>query len=245
MDTPNAIDIGGTGATSTSTTDTLNQADATLPLTETGSAKQTSECKREASRRNGRKSSGPRTRRGKSISRLNAIRHGGYTKLAFAELHHVRGFENANELLADLIHTYPPQTLAESIRLEKLAGDIWREARVTRLEIAATESDFSFCNEWVSRLVSYANTVHKLNRNIVETLAQLDREAQALAREQQSWKQEGDAPGVFLKTSTEHVGGSCSDPLSEPTIEASPQGMVSGPKPPAGLRATSKRESMG
>ena len=103
--------------------------------------------------------------------------HALYSKLAFSDLHHLRGFEDAEQLLADLTAAYPPQTLAESIRLQKLAADLWREARATRFELRVTERDESFCNEWVTRATNYANAVHRLSENSLAIPEKLDREA--------------------------------------------------------------------
>ena len=165
---------------------------STSNASDTGN-KPVSERRQQAARRNGRKSKGPRTRRGKSISRLNAVTHGLYVKMAFQDLQHLPGFDTAIELLAELAESYPAQSAAEVLRLQKLALDLWKDARVTRLELATTEKQDVFCNDWISRLTSYANSVHKLAESSLATLERLDERARELRDSAAAEEEEEDA----------------------------------------------------
>ncbi len=162
-------------------------------LTTTTTTSAVSERKREAARNNGRKSKGPRTARGKSISRLNAIKHGVFVKMAFDELQHVRGFESMFQLLDELKKAYPPQTPAADIQLEKLAIDLWREARATRMEICTTEKPDVFSNNWMPTLTGYANSVHKLALSSFARLEKLDEQARELRDSEAAEEEEEDA----------------------------------------------------
>ena len=93
----------------------------------------TSDSQRLANRSNAEKSTGPKTKAGKEVSRMNAMTHGVTASVAvlphenphmLAELHH------------DLVREYAPQTRTEIELVEKLAHTFWRARRIPRFEQA-------------------------------------------------------------------------------------------------------------
>lgn len=87
----------------------------------------------EANRKNARKSTGPRTREGKQVSRLNALTHG----LTAAEVllpHEDRARYEA--LCAALVADFQPETAMESLVVERIAVGMWRLRRACAFEAA-------------------------------------------------------------------------------------------------------------
>jgi hypothetical protein len=118
-----------------------------------------SERKRKANRENAKKSTGPKTPRGKAFSCRNALKHGLFVREAtdFEAL-----FENPQEfqrLLNGLWEQYRPIGKAEEVEVERIALCWWRLKRAWRHENAvnlAARRDFvrpeleeqeAFCNE--------------------------------------------------------------------------------------------------
>src|SRR5664279_5487570 len=84
-----------------------------------------------ANRRNARKSTGPRTERGKERSRQNAYRHGLTAQTVISIV------ENADEytdLESLIIADYEPQTTVERLLVERLASLLWRLRRAVAIE---------------------------------------------------------------------------------------------------------------
>jgi|SRR5271169_1345902 len=96
-----------------------------------------SQRKLKANRENARKSTGPKTPRGKAFSRRNALKHGLFVR-------HVTDFEALGEnpreyddLLNGLWGQYQPVGRAEEIEVERVAICFWRLKRAWRHENAA------------------------------------------------------------------------------------------------------------
>jgi hypothetical protein len=94
--------------------------------------------KLQANRKNAKKSTGPRTARGKAYSRRNAIKHGLFT-------HHWMEFvllgedpDQYEKLLDDLSEQYRPVGRAEELEVERIAVCWWKLKRVERYEAAVT-----------------------------------------------------------------------------------------------------------
>src|SRR5579884_786447 len=80
-----------------------------------------------ANQKNAQSSTGPRTDAGKSTSSQNALKHGATSK------HVVLAFENPAEfqaLTADLIRTFKPVGLIESMLVDDIAAAQWRIRRM-------------------------------------------------------------------------------------------------------------------
>ncbi len=93
--------------------------------------------KAEANRQNALKSTGPRTSRGKALSRQNAIKHGLFLKSttdfeALQEDPH-----EYEDLLAALWDQYQPVGRAEELEVDRIAQCWWRLQRASRYENAA------------------------------------------------------------------------------------------------------------
>jgi hypothetical protein len=100
----------------------------------TGQGQAVSQRKLNANQENSKKSTGPKTPRGKSYSRRNALKHGLFAK-------QVEDFQNLGEtkaeygdLLRSLCQQYQPVGRAEELEVERIAVCWWRLMRVWRFE---------------------------------------------------------------------------------------------------------------
>jgi len=96
-----------------------------------------SEQKLKANRENAKKSTGPRTTKGKSYSRRNSLKHGLFAM-------HPSVFDPENredpmqyqEMLDQLVETYRPVGAAERLEVERIAACWWKLGRTWRYENA-------------------------------------------------------------------------------------------------------------
>jgi len=91
--------------------------------------------KLEANRRNARRSTGPKTPKGKRTLALNAVKHGLFAKHVLIAAG--AGKEDKSEfasLLAGLEEHFQPAGLLESLLVETVAACVWRRRRVLRFE---------------------------------------------------------------------------------------------------------------
>lgn len=96
-----------------------------------------SERKLKANRENAKKSTGPKTARGKAYSRRNALKHGVCAKKLFLDFMVQReNSEDYRNLLDGLRRELKPQGTAEEYEVESIAQCYWREQRVGRRENA-------------------------------------------------------------------------------------------------------------
>ena len=104
------------------------------PRTATDKTGTVSQRKLNANRQNAKKSTGPRTSRGKAYSRKNAIKHGLFTGIDsdFALLGEFR--EEYDQLLNDLHKQFDPIGRAEELEVERIRGCWWKFQRVWRYE---------------------------------------------------------------------------------------------------------------
>ena len=104
-------------------------------LSHTPSPNPTSEKKLEANRRNASKSTGPRTPRGKSYSRLNALKHGILASQAVLTTLEGRAERNAfEELVSGLTLDFRPTGTFEQSLVQQIAACIWRQRRLLMFE---------------------------------------------------------------------------------------------------------------
>jgi hypothetical protein len=112
----------------------------------------TTEAQKEARRRNGKKSRGPRTERGKAASSMNALKHGVFARALlprglFAResvLRNALAGESKDEfqaLLYALDEVFSPADAFEQTLVEKMALALWRTRRLRRHERALGEED--------------------------------------------------------------------------------------------------------
>jgi hypothetical protein len=95
-----------------------------------------SEKRRKANRENAKKSTGPRTQRGKAYSRRNAIKHGLFARHAIDFILQNESWSEYEELLAGLRADYNPVGAAEELEVERIAQSWWRLMRANRYENA-------------------------------------------------------------------------------------------------------------
>ena len=86
-----------------------------------------------ANQRNALKSTGPITARGKSHSRYNALRHGGFAKARLLPGENRAEFEDLARRVAS---EERPHTAIEEMLVEQIIGDMWRLRRVELAEHA-------------------------------------------------------------------------------------------------------------
>ena len=90
------------------------------------------DAQRAACQRNAQKSTGPRTEAGKSIARLNAIKHGLTAKLP------VLPFENEQDFIAlrdGFLQDFAPRNTYEKFLVTQLATHAWRTLRCQQIEV--------------------------------------------------------------------------------------------------------------
>lgn len=133
------------------------------------------------------KSTGPKTDKGKAVSRYNALKHGLLSKEVLLE------GENEQSLsrLRDAIHqNLKPEGAIEELLVERVVSGVWRLRRALSVEATAMEyykdSSFpmlsddpekksitdSFDNEVVEKIIRYETTIE---RGIYKALHELER----------------------------------------------------------------------
>jgi len=105
----------------------------------------TSEAKIEANRRNARKSTGPRTERGKERARLNTLRHGLTAKKLVADDEDFGHFGRFN---AELRETLAPADAVEEQLVDAIVVASWRLRRLWRTEAAVLKVEARYPNYW-------------------------------------------------------------------------------------------------
>lgn len=94
-----------------------------------------------ASRRNGKKSSGPVTNEGKAISSMNAVTYGlRATSTVITSPNYNEDPEQYHQLLSSLFEELQPQSVLEHHLVRKIADSLWRYQRVIRAETASLQS---------------------------------------------------------------------------------------------------------
>jgi hypothetical protein len=131
----------------------------TKPLVETPngapSAPEISPEEKKANRRNGRKSRGPRTERGKAASSMNALKHGVFARKALPYGLFARGSvlrnsfagESRDEfqaLLDALDETFAPADAFERTLVERMTLLLWRLRRLQCYERSKVDWEISF-----------------------------------------------------------------------------------------------------
>src|SRR5271169_6482102 len=98
-------------------------------------ANPTSPRKAQSNRRNASKSTGPRTARGKSWSRLNALKHGILASQAVLTTTEGRAERKAfEELVSGLTLDFRPAGTFEQSLVQQIAACIWRQRRLLMFE---------------------------------------------------------------------------------------------------------------
>ncbi len=102
----------------------------------------TSLAKVEANKKNGAKSTGPKTEEGKAIVKLNALKHGLLSKELIIQ--HGDAKEDENEfagLLKDLCSELSPAGTVEEMLVERIAACYWRLRRSAKFEVGVLREE--------------------------------------------------------------------------------------------------------
>jgi len=99
----------------------------------------------QANRANAQKSTGPRTEAGKARSRLNSRKHGLSAKMLIIVGENADDFD---QLRAELMDEYDPQSALECELVERLAGILWRLRRVPFFEAAIMDARHVQAGRW-------------------------------------------------------------------------------------------------
>jgi hypothetical protein len=136
---------------------------------EGGKVKQISERKQEANRRNAQLSTGPKTDRGKSTSRLNSLKHGLLARaIPVQDLpdYWAREEEDLGALLSDLWSELRPEGSVEELLVERIACISFQLSRVYRFHRA------SICiavkKEHCNSTLSFSSWTDELSRSKFE-----------------------------------------------------------------------------
>src|SRR6266566_3894034 len=108
--------------------------DGSAPVAKRNHLATISEHKLKANRENSKKSTGPRTLRGKAYSRRNALKHGLFAREFMDFISQLEDPEEWEELLNGLWVQYRPIGKAEELEVERAALCWWRLKRVWRYE---------------------------------------------------------------------------------------------------------------
>src|SRR5438067_2896932 len=108
--------------------------DGSAPVAKRNQLATISEHKLKANRENSKKSTGPRTLRGKAYSRRNALKHGLFARQFMDFISQLEDPEEWEELLNGLWVQYRPIGKAEELEVERAALCWWRLKRVWRYE---------------------------------------------------------------------------------------------------------------
>lgn len=89
-----------------------------------------------SNRKSALESAGPKTPEGKAVSKMNAFKHGIYSKELILDISFVREDpEEFQQLVDSLVGDLRPQGTMETILAEKIAVSLWRIKRIYRAEI--------------------------------------------------------------------------------------------------------------
>jgi len=113
-------------------------------------------------KKNSRKSTGPKTKKGKEKSSQNAVKHGFYAKNVIITSPHLN--EDPQEyhaLLQSLIDEFDPQTVYEQNLIEKIANCMWRQRRVAIAETAHIEEQLDEVDEKMDSKRKFRRMFHE------------------------------------------------------------------------------------
>jgi hypothetical protein len=121
----------------------------------------TSLAKVEANRKNGAKSKGPKTDEGKTVVRMNALKHGLLAKELIIQHGDAKEDEGEfAEVLQDLCEELSPVGTVEEILVERIAACYWRLRRAARFEVGVLReeldraiSDYKPISTWKEKKV--------------------------------------------------------------------------------------------
>src|SRR5215831_8392974 len=145
--------------------------------------KATSVAKLIANRRNAKKSTGPRTPRGKEYSSRNALKHGLFARPPLE--HALLGEDPAEyaELQTKLFAHYRPVGRAEELEVERIADLWWRLRRAKRYETAMVRAAVrDFGRREIERQKEHCYSLELSEENLIIQLRQVEKEITTTGR---------------------------------------------------------------
>jgi hypothetical protein len=132
-----------------------------------------SEARRRANAANAKKSTGPKTARGKRHSSFNSLRHGLLAKKIMFSPDGKLQEEGLLELLENLRNKYGHADVRTELLLENIVVDYWRQRRALELEVACLEQpQWTFCPQGTMPTVHRYQTASQ--RAMLKNLERLD-----------------------------------------------------------------------
>ncbi|MGA9884879.1 MAG: hypothetical protein WBQ34_14275 [Candidatus Acidiferrales bacterium] len=135
-----------------------------------------------ANRENAKKSTGPRTERGKARSSQNAYRHGFFAKPLYPTAAQVTQDRSDYDSMVDgLLEHYQPVCYIENVLVEKIAAGYLRSARIVRHEQVIFAMRYPFEVRSASSLPRYQTAVERQLEKDIERLESLQARRRAEA----------------------------------------------------------------
>ena len=126
----------------------------------------------QANRRNARKSTGPKTPKGKALAKRNSLKHGLCAKEVVID--DGEGAEDRQEfdaMLADLVDQFQPVGSLEEMMVEKIATSYWRLRRANRYEVGVIrESLDTATDNYYEKTDHHDERYHKTDAEIDEQI---------------------------------------------------------------------------
>lgn len=141
--------------------------------------KRTSVARIQASKKNALKSTGPKTPKGKSVVKWNALKHGLLSKEVVIQTGD--GKENEAEFsgfLAQLLVDLQPNGILEEMLVEKIAVCYWRLRRVLRCEVGEIRKHLD--SIWLKQMFQWLNQLRQNKRYLVLDESRQDLEKSTL-----------------------------------------------------------------
>ncbi|MEZ5359170.1 MAG: hypothetical protein R3F48_10115 [Candidatus Zixiibacteriota bacterium] len=132
----------------------------------------TSQKQIEANRQNAKKSTGPKSKQGKSQSAQNSIKHGLYSKqILIQSPHYSEDPAEYEELYRTLEADLQPRTAFQELLLEKITNCLWRSRRIIQAESAEIRADLLKTERKVETRIDYMeHFVHIPNKKEIDAI---------------------------------------------------------------------------
>lgn len=185
-----------------------------------------------ANRENAKKSTGPRTERGKARSSQNAYKHGFFAKPLYPTASQVtQDRSDYDDMLDGLFDHYQPVGYIENVLVEKIAAGYLRSARIVRHEQVIFGLRHPFEARSASSLPRYQTVVERQLEKDIERLESLQerRKSEAGSIEAEPETEPGHAPGGEAPATAESEAGVA--PIGDTTGETSALPETSGDQP--------------
>ncbi|MEP0829346.1 MAG: hypothetical protein HRF51_12575 [bacterium] len=109
-----------------------------------------------ANRQNARRSTGPKTRKGKMNSRKNRLTHGLYSQNLIIDTKILKEDKTEYDLLlASLVAEFQPETQLQGFLVRKIANAIWRSRRAVNAETAVITRELNSARDEAEDSVSF------------------------------------------------------------------------------------------